>query len=67
MVHIKTSSCTKNNGDTVYTETLSHKNTPSRPQQITVSPEFTEKEKVKKNEKVEELSQLKEQEKSLKE
>ena len=39
----------------VHTGMLPHNNTPLRPQSVTVLPKFTEAEKVKQNEKAEEL------------
>ena len=44
-VHTKTSPCNKIL-DTDYTGMLPHRNTPSRPQQITVSPKFIETDEV---------------------
>ena len=46
--------------------TFPHKNMPSRPQQIAVSPKFIETEKLKQNEKAELLFQLKDKRKILK-
>ena len=46
-IHTKTSPHTKNIKFTVYTGTLSHKNTTSRPQYITVSPKWVKMESVK--------------------
>jgi len=44
---------------TVHTGMLPHKNTPSRPQHETIPPKSRETEKVKKNEKAEELLSIK--------
>lgn len=49
------SSPTTGTGHTVSTGTFPHKNSTSRPQQVTGSPKFIEAEKVKRNEKAEDL------------
>lgn len=55
MAFTSSSTLTPKTAHTVHTGMLPHKKTPSRPQKVTVPPKSIKTEKVKQNEKAEEL------------